>query len=488
MQVKPPGLRAGHSVSMMQAQPFATHTSSPPLDEALLKRFDVPGPRYTSYPTADRFVEAFGPEEYRRALQQRAEGAMVGGRTPLSLYVHIPFCESVCYYCACNKVVTRHHERAAEYLAALEHEMALHVAVLGRGQRVSQLHLGGGTPTFLSDAELQRLMETLRENFSLASGAETSIEVDPRTVSEERLAFLASLGFNRLSFGVQDFDPQVQKAVNREQPFESVRALVEASRRIGFESLNVDLIYGLPKQTPESFSRTVAQVGELRPDRIALYAYAHLPQRFKPQRRIDDHALPTGAQRVAMLQQGMAGFEQQGYVYIGMDHFALPNDTLAVAKRQGRLHRNFQGYSTQPDCDLIGLGVSAIGRMGATYSQNAKTLPEYYDAVRQGQLPIVRGLALSRDDLVRRAVIMALMCQGRVEFESIELAHLIDLRGYFAAEFEQLEALAEQGLVELEPGAIQVTPTGWHFVRAVAMVFDRYLQADRLRARFSRII
>lgn len=488
MQVKPPGLRAGHSVGMMQARPFLTHNPLPPLDEALLKRFDVPGPRYTSYPTADRFVEAFGPEEYRRALQQRAEGAMVGGRTPLSLYVHIPFCESVCYYCACNKVVTRHHERAAEYLAALEDEMALHVAVLGRGQRVSQLHLGGGTPTFLSDAELQRLMERLRENFSLVSGAETSIEVDPRTVSEERLAFLARLGFNRLSFGVQDFDPQVQKAVNREQPFDSVRTLVEASRRIGFESLNVDLIYGLPKQTPESFARTVAQVGELRPDRIALYAYAHLPQRFKPQRRIDDHALPTGAQRIAMLQQGMAGFEQQGYVYIGMDHFALPNDTLAVAKRQGRLHRNFQGYSTQPDCDLIGLGVSAIGRMGATYSQNAKTLPEYYDAVRQGQLPIVRGLALSRDDLVRRAVIMALMCQGRVEFESIELAHLIGMRDYFAAEFEQLEALAEQGLVELEPGAIQVTPTGWHFVRAVAMVFDRYLQADRLRARFSRII
>jgi oxygen-independent coproporphyrinogen-3 oxidase len=488
MQVKPPGLRAGHSVGMMQARPFVTHNPLPPLDEALLKRFDVPGPRYTSYPTADRFVEAFGPEEYRRALQQRADGAMVGGRTPLSLYVHIPFCESVCYYCACNKVVTRHHERAAEYLAALEDEMALHVAVLGRGQRVSQLHLGGGTPTFLSDAELQRLMQRLRENFSLVSGAETSIEVDPRTVSEERLGFLARLGFNRLSFGVQDFDPQVQKAVNREQPFDSVRALVEASRRIGFESLNVDLIYGLPKQTPESFARTVAQVGELRPDRIALYAYAHLPQRFKPQRRIDDHALPTGAQRIAMLQQGMAGFEQQGYVYIGMDHFALPNDTLAVAKRQGRLHRNFQGYSTQPDCDLIGLGVSAIGRMGATYSQNAKTLPEYYDAVRQGQLPIVRGLALSRDDLVRRAVIMALMCQGRVEFESIELAHLIGMRDYFAAEFEQLEALAEQGLVELEPGAVQVTATGWHFVRAVAMVFDRYLQADRLRARFSRII
>lgn len=473
---------------MTQARTAAMAISPAPLDESLLRRFDVPGPRYTSYPTADRFVEAFGPDDYQRALLQRAQGATVGGPTPLSLYVHIPFCESLCYYCACNKIITRHHERAAEYLAALEQEMALHVAVLGPGQRVSQLHLGGGSPTFLSDAELQRLMDAIRSNFSLAPGAETSIEVDPRTVTAERLEALARLGFNRLSFGVQDFDAQVQKAVNRVQPFESVRALVEASRRIGFESLNVDLIYGLPKQTPESFARTVAQVGELRPDRIAMYAYAHLPQRFKPQRRIDDHVLPTGAQRVAMLKQGMAGFEQQGYVYIGMDHFALPNDTLAVAKRQGRLHRNFQGYSTQPDCDLIGLGVSAIGRMGATYSQNAKTLPEYYDAVRQGQLPIVRGLALSRDDLVRRAVIMALMCQGRVEFESIELAHLISMREYFGAEFEQLQALAQQGLVELEPEAIQVTPTGWHFVRAVAMVFDRYLQADRLRERFSRII
>ena len=466
----------------------ASPSEAPVLSETLLRRFDVAGPRYTSYPTADRFVEAFVADDYRRALAQRAEGTTIGGGPPLSLYVHVPFCESICYYCACNKVITKHHERAAEYLDALEREIALHTAVLGNGQPVSQLHLGGGTPTFLNDAELERLMTSIRRNFALVAGAETSIEVDPRTVSGERLAFLAKLGFNRLSFGVQDFDPQVQKAVNRVQPFDSVRELVERSRTIGFESINVDLIYGLPKQTPASFRRTVEQVNSLRPDRIALYAYAHLPQRFKPQRRIDEAALPAPDARVGMLGAAMQGFLAQGYVHIGMDHFALPEDALAVAKRQGRLHRNFQGYSTQPDCDLIGLGVSAIGRMGATYSQNAKTLPEYYDALRQGQLPIVRGLDLSRDDLVRRTVIMALMCQGRVEFESIELAHQIDMREYFAAEFEQLATLEGQGLVELEPGAIQATPVGWYFVRAVAMLFDRHLQTDHMRERFSRII
>ena len=460
----------------------------PVLTEAMLRRLDRPGPRYTSYPTADRFVEAFGPGEYAQALLQRASGATVGGRPPLSLYLHIPFRESVCYYCACNKVITRHHDKATEYLDVLAQEVALNVAALGRSQSVSQLHLGGGTPTFLSDAELRQLMTLLRDNFKLAPGAELSIEVDPRTASPDRLQHLATLGFNRLSFGVQDFDADVQKAVHRIQPFEQVRDLMAAARRIGFESINADLIYGLPKQTPESFARTVAQVAELRPDRIALYAYAHLPQRFKPQRRIVIEQLPPPDHRVAMLGGAMAGFVSHGYTYIGMDHFALPGDSLAVAKRQGRLHRNFQGYSTQPDCDLIALGVSAIGRMGATYSQNAKTLDEYYDAVRQGQFPVVRGLALTRDDLVRRAVVMALMCQGRVEFESIELSHLIKVHDYFKPELDSLAELQDLGLCTVEPGAVQVTATGWYFVRAVAMVFDRHLRADQQRERFSRLI
>ena len=299
---------------------------------------------------------------------------------------------------------------------------------------------------------------------------------------------LAELGFNRLSFGVQDFDAEVQKAVHRIQPAEQVFALVEASRALGFESVNVDLIYGLPRQTPESFDRTLAQVVQLRPDRIALYAYAHLPDRFKPQRRILSTELPAASAKVTMLSRSLDTFMEAGYVYVGMDHFALPTDALAVAKRQGRLHRNFQGYSTQPDCDLIGLGVSAIGRVGATYSQNAKSLEEYYDHLDQGRLPVVRGLALNRDDLVRRAVIMALMCQGELQFEPIDQAWLIDSRKYFAPELEQLETMAEQGLVVLNSESIKVTAMGWFFVRGIAMVFDRYLQADRNRARFSRII
>lgn len=453
----------------------------------LLTRFDVPGPRYTSYPTADRFVEAFGASDYAQALDQRRNGPAALA-LPLSLYVHIPFCESLCYYCACNKVITKHHERAAPYLSYLRKEVELHVQQLGMGHSVSQLHLGGGTPTFMSDDELSELMAMLRRSFSLVPGGEYSIEIDPRTIDVQRLQHLADLGFNRLSFGVQDFDPHVQKAVHRIQPAEQVFALVDAARRIGFESVNVDLIYGLPKQTPESFNRTLAQVAELRPDRIALYAYAHLPERFKPQRRIIAIDLPGAGNKVAMLARSLEAFEEAGYVYVGMDHFALPEDALAVAKRQGRLHRNFQGYSTQPDCDLIGLGVSAIGKVGATYSQNAKTLAEYQDALDHGRLPVVRGLAVSRDDLVRRSVIMALMCQGQLQFEPLESSHLIDFRRYFAAELEQLRGMQEQGLVEVNDSGIQVTTMGWFFVRGVAMVFDKYLQADRNRTRFSKII
>jgi oxygen-independent coproporphyrinogen-3 oxidase len=453
----------------------------------LLTRFDVPGPRYTSYPTADRFVEAFAEPDYVQALQQRQSGT-VGKQPPLSLYVHIPFCESLCYYCACNKIITKHKERSAQYLNYLGKELELHTQHLGRGQPVSQLHLGGGTPTFMSDDELRQLMALLGMHFAFAPGGEYSVEVDPRTVDDKRLAVLAELGFNRLSFGVQDFDPGVQKAIHRIQPADQVFKLVEASRRLGFESINVDLIYGLPLQTPESFDRTLKQVNSLRPDRIALYAYAHLPERFKPQRRIHAEDLPSGAAKVAMLSRSLDALTDAGYVYIGMDHFALPDDALAVAKRQGRLHRNFQGYSTQADCDLIALGVSSIGRIGATYSQNAKTIEEYCDLLDQGRFPVVRGLALSRDDLIRRSVIMALMCQGHLQFEAINLAWLIDFKTLFANEMAQLEDMQVQGLVQLSETGIQVTAMGWFFVRGVAMVFDRYVQADRNRSRFSKII
>jgi oxygen-independent coproporphyrinogen-3 oxidase len=462
------------------------------LPDELLRRMDQPGPRYTSYPTADRFVEAFGPDAYRQALRQRAGGAeaglVSGAKQPLSLYVHIPFCESVCYYCACNKVITKHHDRGTAYLDWLEREVALHIDLLGRGQPVSQLHLGGGSPTFLSDEELARLMQGLQRDFTVLPKAEVSIEVDPRTASRQRLQALRAMGFNRISFGVQDFDPHVQQAVHRVQSLEMVQELMDEARSLGFHSINVDLIYGLPRQTPASFSRTIGQVAALRPDRIALYAYAHLPERFKPQRRIIAAELPSGEQRIRMLGSAIAGFIGHGYQYIGMDHFALPDDPLAVAKRRGRLHRNFQGYSTQPDCDLLALGVSAIGRVGATYSQNAKTVEEYQDLLAQGQFPVVRGLQLTRDDLVRRSVIMALMCQGRLEFESIEQAHLVNFRETFAKELVALAPMAEAGLVQVTENAIQVTAMGWYFVRAVAMVFDRHLQADVARRSFSRII
>lgn len=455
-----------------------------PLPIAVLRQFDVAGPRYTSYPTADRFAEAFGPDDYAAALRERRDAG--ASAPPLSLYVHIPFCESLCYYCACNKVVTRHHERATQYLAYLARETRLQAAQLGRCAAVSQLHLGGGTPTFLSDSELGELLATLRESFDFIPGGEWSIEIDPRTVDATRLANLAALGFNRLSFGVQDFDPEVQKAVHRIQPAHQVFGLMADARALGFKSINADLIYGLPRQNDASFERTMAQVCELRPDRIALYAYAHLPERFKPQRRIAAEELPDAAARVRMLSRAIATLSDAGYVYIGMDHFALPDDPLAVAKRQGRLQRDFQGYSTQPEGDLVALGVSAIGRIGASYSQNAKTLESYYDLLDQGRLPVVRGLALAPDDVLRRAVIMAVMCRGRVVFDAIGEAHRIDFRHYFAAEIAALGPLAAQGLVRVGDHDIEVTAQGWFVVRAIAMVFDRYCRGNRTR--FSRVV
>ncbi|CAN4271980.1 HemN Coproporphyrinogen III oxidase and related Fe-S oxidoreductases [Methylophilaceae bacterium] len=469
------------------SEPLAPNLDSimPGVSTETLKKYDVSGPRYTSYPTADRFVEAFTQDAYMLALEQRRA---IAATQPLSIYVHIPFCESLCFFCACNKIVTKHHERSAEYLRYLNREIDLHIEHLGSGQTISQLHLGGGSPTFFSDEELAELMSMLKRNFVFSSSGEYSIEVDPRTVNAQRLKHLAELGFNRLSFGVQDFDPEVQKAVHRIQPAEQVFSLVEAARRFHFESVNVDLIYGLPMQTPESFKRTLAQVVELRPNRIALYGYAHLPERFKPQRRISEYELPAATDKISMLGSALKAFIDAGYVYVGMDHFALPDDDLAIAKRQGRLHRNFQGYSTQPDCDLISLGVSAIGRVGGTYSQNAKTIEEYYDHLNHGRFPVVRGLALSRDDIVRRAVIMAIMCQGALQYESIELAYMLDFKKYFADEMLALKALEKTDMLVLEEDGLQVTDTGWFFVRAVAMVFDKHLQTDRNRARFSKIL
>ena len=453
----------------------------------LLQRFDIPGPRYTSYPTADRFVEAFGESQYQDALLQRRHSAR-SHAFPLSVYVHIPFCTSLCYYCACNKIITHQYSKALSYLESLRQELALLSPYLGEGNKVSQLHLGGGTPTYLRDPELRSLMKMLGETFSWQEGGEYSIEVDPRTVDSHRLGTLKELGFNRLSLGVQDFDPTVQQAVHREQSYLQVESLMRQAATLGFSSVNLDLIYGLPKQTQLSWTQTMHSVVQLRPERIALYAYAHLPARFKPQRHILADDIPSAELKTDMLTMALAQLQAAGYVYIGMDHFALPEDALSIAKRQGRLHRNFQGYTTQPDCDLIGLGVSAIGNIGASYQQNIKSLADYQDTLAQGCLPVERGIAMNRDDLLRRHVIMAIMCQGYVSYESVELSHLINFKQYFRAELELLADIQEQGLVKLNGVSLEVTADGWFVVRAIAMVFDRYIQHDQHRTRFSKII
>ena len=450
---------------------------------AVANYMTMPVPRYTSYPTAPHFHEGIGEGAVRAWL------ARLDPAEPISLYVHVPFCRQVCWYCGCNmKLVGNREGPLDDYVDALVEEIGLVADALPGRLRVSHVHFGGGTPTVLSAAALGRVMSALGARFDLLPDAEVAIECDPRTFAADKAQTLGALGFNRASFGVQEFDPKVQAAINRIQPPEMVARAVEALRAAGIASVNFDLIYGLPLQTPESFARTLAQVNALRPDRIALYAYAHLPSRFKPQRRIVAAELPSASDKLGMLSLSIDALLDAGYVYIGMDHFALPTDALAVARRQGRLHRNFQGYSTQPDCDLIALGVSAIGRIGATYSQNAKTLEEYRDLLDQGRLPIVRGLALTRDDLLRRAVIMSLMCQGEVQFEPIELGHLIDFRRHFAREIEALDELAALGLVQVDATGLHVTEAGWYLVRAIAMVFDRNLQVDENRARFSRII
>lgn len=466
--------------------PPAMAAVPPGLTDDVLRLIDKPGPRYTSYPTADRFSTQVGSVDYELALNQRAQRA--GPGSPVGLYLHIPFCESICYYCACNKVVTRQHGRALPYLQALSREMALHAQILDYRTPIATLHLGGGTPTFLTDEELTGLMRQVREHFSFTAGAELAIEVDPRTVRTDRLAHLSALGFNRLSLGVQDFDADVQRAIHREQSSQQVVQLVDDARRLAYESINLDLIYGLPLQTELSFARTLDQVTAIRPHRLALYAYAHLPARFKPQRRIDDTQLPGASVRLAMLGLAIERLLKAGYVYIGMDHFALPDDELAVAKHQGRLNRNFQGYTAMPDLDLIGLGVSSIGRVGPQYVQNLKEVSAYQQTIEAGHFAVERGVTLTRDDLLRRSVIMALMCQGRVEFESIELAHLIDFRRYFQQELQALQPWQAQGLIRMEPAALELTPLGWFGVRAMAMLFDQRLRhAAAAEVRFSRI-
>jgi len=469
-----------HGLPERNAKMQTTHVPT-----QLLRRFDVAGPRYTSYPTVDRFVEAFDADTYRTWLAKRSLGGM---SKPLSLYVHLPFCGSICYYCACNKVITRDRGRAAKYVRYLEREIDMCGELLEGALDVVQMHWGGGTPTFLSHAELARVMAAMRSRFNLEEKGEYSIEVDPRTLHSGTLQLLRELGFNRISLGVQDFDPEVQRAVHRIQSEEQTLEAMTEARALQFRSINVDLIYGLPKQHVAGFNRTLDTVIGSRPDRIALYNYAHLPAVFKPQRRIDEADLPSVETRLQLLSLAVLRLTRAGYAYIGMDHFALPSDQLATAQRQGRLQRNFQGYSAGPDCDLLGLGISAIGQMGPTYSQNVKTLEEYYDRLERRVLPILRGVELTADDLVRRAVIQCLMCGVEVPIESIEVAHLIEFRKYFAAELQELEAFQDAGMMTLDDQWLSVTALGRFFIRNICMVFDRYLREGRERARYSKAV
>jgi oxygen-independent coproporphyrinogen-3 oxidase len=442
------------------------------ISEALIRRFDNLGPRYTSYPTADRFGAEFDEQSYRTYLAARAGAA---SNPPLSIYVHLPFCESLCYFCACNKIITRDHGRTAGYLRYLAREMDLVAAHLGSDRRAVQLHLGGGTPTFLSAAELAELMGMLRRHFEFSSDAELSVEIDPRTVNGTTLAMLAELGFNRTSFGVQDFDPAVQQAVNRIQPLEMVENALEASRDAGFESVNMDLIYGLPKQSVESFDRTLDEVIRLSPDRIALYNHAYLPARFKAQRLISPRDLPLAETRLQIFLLSVRRLLDAGYVYIGLDHFAKPDDELSKALLDKSLHRNFQGYTTRAECDLIGFGVSAIGKVGGSYSQSTRSLQAYYRHLEEGRLPIEKGFALSHDDQLRREVIMTLMCSMPLDFQAINEAHGIDFAEYFAPEMSKLEPYRDAGLLEIDSGGVTVTPKGRLFVRAIGMTFDAFL-------------
>jgi oxygen-independent coproporphyrinogen-3 oxidase len=448
-------------------------------DAATVRRLSTSGPRYTSYPTADRFSADFSYGNYLEAV---AGLKMRGGaRGPLSLYVHVPFCDTVCYYCGCNKIVTRDRSKAATYLSYLKQEIGMQGTLFSGMSQLGQLHFGGGTPTYLSDRQMEELMAHLRRHFEFAPDeeGEYSIEIDPRTVSRERVHSLRAQGFNRVSLGVQDFDPDVQKAVNRIQPEAETLAVMQAAHDAGFRSISIDLIYGLPKQTLDTMRQTMAKVIAASPDRIALYNYAHLPHLFKPQRRILDADLPPADAKLDMLALCIRELTAAGYVYIGMDHFAKPDDDLAVAQRQGRLHRNFQGYSTHAEADLVAVGVSAISSVGNTYSQNEKTLEAYYEKLDQGVLPVARGIKLNTDDLLRRSVIQKLMSSFELSIGTIEMAYPLRFKDYFAAELAQLRALEQDGLVTIDDEWLSVTLKGRLLVRNICMVFDRYLGLPR---------
>ena len=454
-------------------------------DAELIARYDGRGPRYTSYPAAPEFSSNFTAADYRHFAKISNEI----GRS-LSLYVHIPFCNSLCYYCGCNKVVTRNQQRIQSYLGNLHREIGMQAELFDSTRRVEQLHLGGGTPTYLSTAQIQELMRRLAAAFPFASDGERefSIEVDPRTVDAAAIAMLAELGFNRLSLGVQDFDPAVQKAVNRVQSEAQIDDLVSAARSNRFRSVSFDLIYGLPLQTVESFTNTLDAVIDLRPDRLAVYNYAHLPSRFKGQRMIDADQIPAPAIKLRLLQTTIEKLQDAGYCYIGMDHFALPDDSLVRARESRTLQRNFQGYSTHRNCDLIGLGVSSISHVGNSFSQNTITTREYESLIGKGRMPVSQGIAINDDDVIRADLIQTLMCYDAIDFAEFDARYKISFADYFAPEIARLAPLVQDGLVDLQPGGIAVTPSGRLLMRNIAMQFDRHLNQTAELERFSKAI
>jgi oxygen-independent coproporphyrinogen III oxidase len=455
-------------------------------DAELLRRYDKSGPRYTSYPTAVQFHTGFTETDYR---EQAKQGNTTSTRRPLSLYFHLPFCDTVCFYCACNKVVTKDRKRAAPYLEHLHREIAMQAELFDRSRPVEQLHWGGGTPTFISHEEMHELMEITRKHFLLRDDdkGEYGIEVDPREIRPETLSVLRKLGFNRLSMGVQDFDPRVQKAVNRIQGEAETIAVLNEARALGFRSINMDLIYGLPFQTAESFGRTLEKIIAAGPDRLSVFNYAHLPEMFKPQRRINADDLPNPQEKLNILQLTIERLTQAGYVYIGMDHFARPDDELAQAQRNGTLYRNFQGYSTHAECDLIGMGITAIGMVGSCYSQNQKTPDEYYAVLDSGHLPVMRGVVLDDDDKMRREIITQLICHFSLDCGRIERLYGIRFAEYFANEMSDLDVMQHDGLLEVDDATIRIHPAGKLLIRNICMVFDRYLR-EKQQNRFSKVI
>ncbi|MFK3843732.1 MULTISPECIES: oxygen-independent coproporphyrinogen III oxidase [Bacteria] len=449
-------------------------------DLALIQKYNYSGPRYTSYPTALEFNQDYDEAAFQRAAVRYPERS-------LSLYVHIPFCHKLCYFCGCNKLVTRQTHKADEYLAVLAQEIAQR-APLFAGRKVGQLHWGGGTPTYLSKTQISTLVALLRQHFDFLPDLEMSIEVDPREIELDVLDHLRSEGFNRLSMGVQDFNKDVQRLVNREQDEAFIFALIARAKALGFNSTNIDLIYGLPKQTPESFAYTLQRVAELNPDRLSVFNYAHMPNLFAAQRKIKDVDLPTAQQKLDILQQTIASLTESGYQFIGMDHFARPDDELAVAQREGKLHRNFQGYTTQGDSDLLGLGVSAISMLGDSYAQNQKELKTYYSRVEAQGNALWRGLAMTEDDCLRREVIKTLICNFKLDYLAIEQPFGISFASYFAEDLQLLAPFERDGLVERNEQGIRVTPRGRLLIRNICMCFDIYLRQQARTQQFSRVI